>query len=150
MNVTTRLVSALLVAAMLALPGVGSDGGENAGGTGVWILPRASFLSAAPVGQVPLPVPTSDFVSPVSVDLALTTASEMGSFTATLIDQISGAPLLLPTNGRNVILTRGTLQGLLAAGTTVAHVLIADANQLGYVVGLSIDPATGAVKLAIR
>lgn len=150
MNVTLRLASALLVAAILALPGVGNDGGENAGGTGVWILPRASFLSS-PGSIVGVQGAVVDPLVRTSLqtEVALMTAIEMTSFTATLIDGVSGAPMALPTNGRNVVVPSCVLQGLSDAGTTEAHVVVVDANQLGYVLRLAIDSSSASVTLSL-
>jgi hypothetical protein len=49
MNTLLRFVLALALGVWLAMPSLGSEGGENAGGTGVWILPRATFMASGEV-----------------------------------------------------------------------------------------------------
>lgn len=149
MKPSSRLFSALLCAAILALPGFGSEGGEGAGGTGVWILPGARFVgpgagSSTSLTAAPMAVPS--LASPMT----LTTAPEVGEVTATLLDDVSGSPLPLPVSGRNVTIEKSVFQGLLASGTTSAILVITNSSQLGYVVKISIDPLTASATMTLR
>lgn len=148
MNFRLRFVPALLVAALLTLPGISSEGGENAGGTGVWILPRPAFVCAGAGDVAPTSPPLA--ISTLTNEVRLVTSTELGSMSATLVDSISGSPLPLPITGRDVVLSRAVLQGLAASGTTEAHIVVADAQQLGYVFKLSIDTAGGSATLTLR
>lgn len=130
-----RLVLPLAVATGLALPGIGGDGGDNGGGTGVWILPRACYLA-------------SDVVDPASTarlartaascngGITLTADSHLGALTATLVDSVSGAPVALPVNGREIVLSGGLLTELKEAGVE-AQVVVTDSQHLGYVMSVA-------------
>lgn len=150
MKAHLRFLLPAVFAAWLALPGIGSDGGENAGGTGVWILPRPTFLAsgapeitAATPDRGALAVPTV-----ISGPISVAAASELGSFTATLTDPISGVATSLPTNGREFTLTSAMLMGLKSSGAG-AHIVVSDSQQLGYVLRVSFDPATGSGSIKV-
>lgn len=147
MKLSLRSLPALVVAALLALPGVGSEGGEGAGGTGVWILPGPKFVGTAPLtAPVTAAAPTSQWVG----DIKLAAAPGMDGVTAMLIDEVSGESMALPVCGREVVLDRSVLAGLIAAGVNTAHIVIVDANQLGYVFKVAVDAANASATLQLR
>src|SRR5688572_13626591 len=86
---------ALALVAWLAVPGVGGDGGENGGGTGVWVLPRASTLTCSTGSGVPIACESR----PITQDFFLLLSSEVGVASATLVDACSGLPVSLPVIG---------------------------------------------------
>jgi hypothetical protein len=143
MKAILRLMLPVALASWLALPGIGGDGGENAGGTGVWILPRPTFMaSGSPCITGATQARGATTVANVNEAFALTAAEELGAFTATLIDPVSGVPMALPTSGRSIVLGASLLRDLQQAGVA-ASIVIADSQQLGYVMRLTFDAATG-------
>lgn len=148
MKSTQRLLPALVAAALLSLPGISSEGGEGAGGTGVWILPSPKY-----VGAVSLSVPVSGAPAPATPwtnDLKLAADVGVSTFTAVLIDDLSGSPMDLPVEGREVLLKQVVLEDLVASGVGVAHIVVVDTNQIGYVVRIAIDPDTHKASLSLR
>jgi hypothetical protein len=129
-----RPLVALAVAVWLALPLVGNDGGNNAGGTGIWILPRATFLASGMSQSTPRA--TKDLLAN-GQDVVMEVSSECGECSATFVDELSGQPVALQTSGGLVRLPAALLQSLACAAGTKAHIVITDANQLGYL--LTID-----------
>ena len=78
MTPLSRILLALALAVWVAVPGVGSDGGENAGGTGVWILPRAASIcafSGPPREMRTIP-------APLAADCTMQMSVEIGSAVA--------------------------------------------------------------------
>jgi hypothetical protein len=148
MKAIFRLVLPVVFAAWLALPGVGSDGGDNAGGTGVWILPRATFLAsdAASIGgsvTARLPIPLAN----ASSTITLTAASEMGSMTATMIDPVTGVPVSVPTNGHQIVIKDSLLTSVRNAGVT-ASIVVVDSLQQGYVIRIAFEAnGTGTIRV---
>ena len=149
MKLAFRSVPALLFAALLALPGIGSDGGEGAGGTGVWILPIPKVVGPCPLAAAPS-VPSQTMVVSATASFTLKTATSLGACTAVLIDELSGVPMQLPVAERNVTLEKETLQGLLGSGVDSAHIVITDANQLGYVFKISVNAAESSLEITLR
>jgi len=149
MKLALRSVPALLFAALLALPGIGSDGGEGAGGTGVWILPIPKVVGPCPLASAPSS-PTQTMTVSATSSFTLKTATSLGSCTAVLIDEMSGVPMPLPVAGRNVTLEKETLQGLLCSGASSAHVVISDANQLYYVFKITVNAAESSLEITLR
>jgi hypothetical protein len=129
-----RPLVALAVAVWLALPLVGNEGGNNAGGTGIWILPRATFLASGMSQSTPRA--TKDLLAN-GQDVVMEVSSECGECSATFVDELSGQPVALQTSGGLVRLPAALLQSLACAAGTKAHIVITDANQLGYL--LTID-----------
>lgn len=125
-----RLLAAFAVAICLALPGVGSEGGENGGGTGVWVLPRATFLTP-PSGAAPRDMLAAHNITQNCV---MQMSEEVGIATATFVDDMSGIPVELAVNGSIVTIPAVLLQSLVGLSTPTATVLIADAAQMGYVI----------------
>ena len=150
MHALIRFSVAALLALWLAMPSVGGEGGENGGGTGVWILPRCEFLSGDPlaVGALGVPLATRSF-STLTHDVSLYGSSECGQIVATLIDSVSCVPMPLPVVGRNAVIPSSVLQGLRAAGISHAQVVMMDAAHQGYVIHLIIDLAAGSATLSI-
>lgn len=142
MKALVRFLLFALVAVWLALPTMGTDGGEGAGGTGVWILPRPTFLASAS-GSGGFGAVRGSTSIPANAPLTLKACAELGLFTATLIDPSSGVSTLLPCNGLDVILSSDLLRTLRETCGS-AHVVIADGTQLGYVIQIAFDPASGA------
>lgn len=129
-----RPLVAIALAVWLALPLFGSDGGDNAGGTGIWILPRATFLASGM--SMATPRATKDLLS-LGQDVVMEVSSECGACSATFFDEVSGQPVALQASGGLVRLPAALLQALAGAAGTKAHIVITDANQLGYL--LTID-----------
>jgi hypothetical protein len=129
-----RPLVALAVAVWLALPLVGNEGGNNAGGTGIWILPRATFLASGMSQSTPRA--TKDLLAN-GQDVVMEVSTECGACSATFVDELSGQPVALQASGGLVRLPASLLQSLAGAAGTKAHIVITDANQLGYL--LTID-----------
>lgn len=142
MTMLLRAFLAALLTMWIALPTPGSEGGENAGGTGVWILPRATFLCSTAVPSTP---PKVEFtVASLQSDLRLQLDSAMGIACGTLIDDVVGQAISLQVAGSLAVVPAATLQSL--AGTTAPHatVIIADANHLGYLIRLIVNASTNS------
>ncbi|MBM3963040.1 MAG: hypothetical protein FJ306_14235, partial [Planctomycetes bacterium] len=106
----------------MALPGIGGDGGPNGGGTGVWVLPAATFLSAAPATiarDTHMSVSTSE-------DLRFMASGEVGEVVALFIDEFSGVPMALPVNGREVTVPAAVLGAMAQAVGARADIVIVD------------------------
>ncbi len=151
-----RSLLSILFAMLVVLPGIGRAGGDNAGGTGVWILPRASTLSPAMVSVA------TDPHAPISIEprevrlldnlqnnLALVASDDMGTPVATLVDGVSGAPIALPVEGRTATLTATMLQQLVGSGVTTATIILLDAQHRGYLVRLNLDLTTHTGDLTV-
>ncbi len=96
MNLIARILAALAIAICLALPAVSGEGGETGGGSGVWVLPRASCLAA--------PSPVARISSPVMAvgEITLNIDPELGPVVATMVDDMTGLPMALPVVGSQV------------------------------------------------
>jgi hypothetical protein len=127
-----RCLLALALAIGLVLPVVGGEGGENGGGTGVWILPRANFLSTS------MSVPRDTRTIPVNVDAILQVSNEVGVCSATSLDGLTGLPVSLPVVGNQVVVTAALLQSIGSLPSKCANVVIADASQVGYLVRITV------------
>ena len=138
----------LVTAVVVALPGRGDEGGENAGGTGVWILPFCSQVTTgaqeAPSTQPRLTIPVSD----LNRDVRLDGSGELGQAVATCIDELSGCPTSLPVVGRSVTIPSVVLRSLSQA-RVCANVLVMDAQHRGYCISVRVHPVTGAVTLLV-
>lgn len=144
MKALLRFVVASLLAIAMALPSLGGDGGPNGGGTGVWVLPAASFLSAAPTAS-----PRDSHVSiSTSESLQFKVSDEVGQIVALFFDELSGAPVALPINGREVTVPAALLSAMSQRVGARADVLIADASLRGYVVKIVIaEDRTATVRV---
>lgn len=110
-----RPLVAIALAVWLALPLFGSEGGNNAGGTGIWILPRATFLASGMSQSAPRA--TKDLLAN-GQDLVMELSSECGACSATFVDELSGQPVALQANGGLVRLPASLLQSLAGAAGT--------------------------------
>jgi hypothetical protein len=118
MKAMLRFVVASLLAIAMALPGIGGDGGPNGGGTGVWVLPAASFLSASPATNA------RDTHVSVSTSEALRfkVSDEVGDVVALFIDELSGIPVALPVTGREVTIPVAVLGATARAPTSSSSI----------------------------
>lgn len=144
MKALHRLVLLVALATWMALPGVGSDTADNGGGGGVWILPRPAQLCSGPLPNV---VRGTASMTDVSAGLTLSADITMGQPCATVIDPVSGIVSSLQTNGRDVTLPGSLLKSLRDSGCTSVNIVIADSTQLGYVITVTFDAATGGATL---
>ncbi len=148
MTSLSRILLALALAIWVALPGVSSDGGENAGGTGVWILPCAANLNSGS-GLGGMPRSSRSFQAPLTTDIAMMMSVEVGNATATFVEQVAGVPVALPVNGSLVRIPATLLQALAHAPQPSASILITDAAQVGYVIHVVIDPQSGTATIRV-
>ena len=146
MSSLLRKALVLLVAAWLAIPTVCDEGGENNGGTGVWILPACANVPATGA-QGGAPVRGQFERSDASTDVKMELASQMSSAVATFVDEVSGSPVALPVTGRIVTVPKQLLQTLKQTALT-GSIIISDAAQRGYVLGLQVSSA-GVVKISV-
>lgn len=150
MKTLSRLSLLIAFAVWLALPTVGNDGGDNAGGTGVWILPRSTFLaSGAPMIDPATAARESiQVASGLTSSVTLTASSEMGTMTATMMESTTGTPVALPTNGRNITLSADLLRGIREAGAS-AKIVVLDGLLQGYVLEVTFASPTSAGEIRI-
>lgn len=150
MSALLRFLAAALLVSWLTSPTRGGEGGENAGGTGVWILPRCTALAPSPGmgGQTGAPQCTYT-MSSLNAGLSLVASIECGTVVATLIDPGSGTPMALPASGRSALLSRTTIDGLRVAGVVSANIVMMDAARQGYVIYATFDYAANTATLAV-
>src|SRR5204863_6393389 len=120
----------------------------NAGGTGVWILPRAGCVNIG-LGLNAVARETRVLQAPLNADCGMLMSVEVGNAVATFVDTLSAVPVSLPVNGSQVRLPASLLQALAQTPTRTASVLITDAAQVGYVMHISIDPQTGNATIRV-
>jgi hypothetical protein len=150
MHALIRSLVAALLALWLAMPSVGGEGGENGGGTGVWVLPSSSYLSGDPLATVMVGAPRATQSFPtLSQSVTLRGSSECGQIVATMIDPVSCVPMALPVIGRTATVPATVLQGLRAAGIQNAQIVMIDAAQQGYVIHVFLDLAIGTVTFSL-
>ncbi len=145
MKNTLRWLVAFALAICMALPVLGGEGGENGGGTGIWILPRANFLTMNGGAAAPRDVRTVG----LSQDVLMEVHTDLGSVSATFVDQVSGSPVALQVQGRVVRVSASLLQMLGTMSTKTAYITIADATQLGYLIRISVDPIAGTATIQV-
>lgn len=129
MKLLQRVLVAIALAIWMAMPILGNDGGDNAGGTGIWILPRAGFLASDSPNAA---VRAQRAVPGACQDLMLAVSSECGNCAAMFLDELSGQSVALQSVGGMVRIPASLLQALPQGDGTKAHVVISDASQLGY------------------
>lgn len=129
MKLLQRVLVAIALAIWMALPILGNDGGDNASGTGIWILPRAGYLAADSQDAA---VRAQRNMSGSGQDLLVAVSSDCGTCAATFLDELSGQPVSLQSVGGVVRIPAQLLQALPQGNGTKAHVVISDASQLGY------------------
>lgn len=151
MSTTLRILAAALLALWLAIPGISGegDGGENAGGTGVWILPRSEFLSSSSALQGRQPRIPPITVPNLLQDIKLRVSNDTGQCTGTLFDGATNMPIDLPVIGQSVVLTASLLRGLYAARVPTCDIVIVDAARRGYLMSLTFDYATGGAQVLV-
>lgn len=138
-----RLLFALIFAICLALPSVSGDGGENGGGTGVWVLPRATYLTSGVVE------PRAVQLASPGQDLMLEMSCEVGLATAVFIDDLSQVPVSLMVNGSQVRLPAAVMQSFLACSAQSATIMISDAAHMGYLIRV-IAQSNGTLSLQVQ
>jgi hypothetical protein len=121
----------------LTLRGISGEGGDNAGGTGIWILPQAGSLTQGPPGA---PRAVLNLAS-LNQDVNLSVSVQCGMVSASFVDGLSQAPVSLPVTGSVVRLHASLLQAMAAAGSTHASIVIVDAAQVGYRIEVVVDCA---------
>ncbi|MFN9277935.1 MAG: hypothetical protein ACK6D1_11390 [Planctomycetota bacterium] len=141
MKVVRQILAACLFLAVLALPGIGGDGGPNGGGTGVWVLPAASYLTA----NAPTLVRDAHASVSVSQPLRLKVSDEVGDAIAVFADDLSSAPISLPVVNREVTVPAALLTAMSQRIGSQAVVVIADASLRGYIVKIAIAADRTAV-----
>lgn len=143
-----RNVLALIAAAWLMSPAPGNGGGENNGGTGVWILPACANIMAS--AQDPGAAARMNIEVPSTAsDVRLQVDNSMGAASAVFVDDLSGAVIGMPVSGRLVTLPKQLLQALQHSPIGKGTLLITDASQMGYVIRV-VAMADGSVRLAVR
>jgi hypothetical protein len=141
-----RNILVLLVAAWLAVPTVCDEGGENNGGTGVWILPACANVTGLEPAGANVVRATQTFAN-TSKDIELRVENQMGCAAASCVDGVAGSPIALAVSGRIVVIPRQLLQALEQSSRS-ATIVITDAQQYGYVLAVQIS-ADGKVKLSV-
>ena len=129
-------------------PGPGNGGGENNGGTGVWILPACANIMASAqdpgvAARMNIEVPST------AADVRLQVDNSMGAASAVFVDDLSGAVIGMPVSGRLVTLPKQLLQALQHSPIGKGTLLITDASQMGYVIRV-VAMADGGVRFAVR
>lgn len=140
MNFLTRVLAALALAIGLALPVLGGEGGETGGGTGVWVLPAGRYLSVGPFGA-----PRETRAFGITQDIVMQASSQSGVVSATFVDNLTGLPVSLPTLGAQVRISHSLLLSLSESSSPSGMIMIVDAQQLGYVMRLTINPQGQAI-----
>jgi hypothetical protein len=153
MTIPQRFFACLLLALALALRLLGGEGegGENAGGTGVWILPRSERItSGSPALDPNSPQRVSPLVFPaLDHDVGLRVSPECGEVVATLFAEPLGEPVALQVQGNLVVISASLLHNLVNAGVEESIVVILDANGNGYRLRLLLDLATSSGRVLV-
>lgn len=132
MTTLLRLLAIGLLAALLALPGRGHDGGENGSGTGVWVLPRATHL-----GPTTGCAPRATFSVNPNQACVLRASDDLGVAVGTIVEEGTGVVASVAVIGSDVCLPAAMLQALFQAGAK-ATIVVVDSSQLGYVIEVSV------------
>lgn len=147
MNHHLRNVLALIAMVWLAIPAPGNGGGENNGGTGVWILPACANMSAT--SQDPNAATRADMMAPNTAShIKLKVDGAMGASAATFTDNLSGTVVGMQVSGRVVTIPKQLLQSLEQSPVRKATVIITDASQCGYIIRVTVLP-DGRVHLGV-
>ena len=142
-----RNALALIAVIWLVTPVPGDEGGENNGGTGVWILPACANITATSTD--PAAGARAVMVAPsTAADIRLRVDDNLGAAVATFTDDLSGSTVGLQVSGRVVTLSKQLLQALQQSPLQKGTLLIVDAAQRGYVIRVSIVQS-GQVRLSI-
>ena len=143
MTTLIRILVALAFVISLALPGIGGDGPENGGGTGVWVLPLGTCLTP-PGGAAPRAIKTIG----TAQDFVMQMSPEVGTATGTFVDNVSAVPVALPVSGSQVRIPAALLQSLVGLTNPTATIVIADDAQVGYVIYVTVF-ANGTATLRV-
>lgn len=155
MKLLTRALLLLLLGLSGVLPLFGEDGGEGAGGTGIWILPSCrNFVCGAEVIRSLPPGVTAEpraslRVDDLTTDVVMRLAPEVGPAVAMLVENHSGEPILLPVNGSLVRLEHQVLSSLAAARVETARILILDGDRRGYAITVRMHADLGGVDITV-
>lgn len=148
-----RVLAAALLALWLALPGRSGegDGGENAGGTGVWILPRCETINSGSGNGIGIGQPR---VAPFAIpdfahDLHLKLSNDCGPASALLFDGSAGLEIELPIVGQTLTVPASVLQSLFSARVAVSDIVVLDASHKGYLMRLRLDLLTARGDLSV-
>lgn len=142
----TRTLLAILVAVWVAVPTVGGEGGENAGGTGVWILPASSFVGMPCWGPSGPSRQLTDFTK----DLRMVVDPNCGQVLATVTDPLTAVVIPLTVCGRDVTLAASTLRAYSDAQVSSVVVLIVDSQQRGYYMTVTINTTAHSASVQIH
>lgn len=143
-----RNLLALLVALWLAVPTTGTEGvgGENGGGTGVWILPACAGLTSSMID--PSAEPRSTFeTDDMDRDLLLRTSVQMGVASATFVDEVTGTPIALDVSGHIVTVPSELLQAIAQTSERAGSLIVSDASLRGYLITIEV---TSSGKIGVR
>jgi hypothetical protein len=99
----------------------------------VWVLPRASHLAP------PCTVARDTKTVSLANDIDLMMSEDIGSATATFVDDVTHVPVSLSVVGLRVRLPAALLQALVGCSPPTATVMITDAAQLGYVIQITVN-----------
>lgn len=147
MHTLRRILVGIALLVWLAIPAAGhGGGGENAGGTGVWILPRAVPLCAAASAT---PVRESKLISDLGQDLMMSVSGECGIAVATFVDDITGVVTALPVSGALVRLPASLLQAMVASSCPQANIVVSDCNHVGYLIELRLAPGSQTISICV-
>jgi hypothetical protein len=151
MTISRRFLACWLLALALALRLLGGEGGENAGGTGVWILPRSERIAS---GSPAIDPSTQQRVSPLLFsaldrDVSLRLSPECGEVVATLFAEPFGEPVALQAQGNLVLMPASLFRSLASVGVAESIVVILDAQGNGYRLRLVLDFATRSGRLLV-
>jgi hypothetical protein len=129
-----RVLVAAALALVIALPGVGFQGpGTNSGGVGVWVLPFAAPLT--PPGGEPRATRTG---LSIAQDCVLELSPDCGPVVATFVDDMTGEPVALHVSGSLVRIPASLMQALVGLPQPTATIVIADSEQRGYVIEITV------------
>ena len=141
-----RTTLAVLLALWLALPSLGSEGGGDAGGTGVWILPTAAPMHGALLNPTQ---PRCAGSVRSQTGLTLSMSSQVGPAAAVFVSASTSDTMPLSVHGGQVVLPQSLLQYLASSGGR-GMIVVTDANQFGYVVDVRAKKVPGEAGLKVR
>ncbi|MCK5942259.1 MAG: hypothetical protein KAI24_09850 [Planctomycetes bacterium] len=136
-----RNIFCLLVVAMLAIHVPGDEGGENASGTGVWILPACAAVVPQQLGPTS-PSRAQFIASDLSKAALMEVSNGLGVATAVFTDDLLGTPVALTVSGKIVTVPASLMSALAQSSVKTGTILITNANQDGYVLRVKIVGTT--------
>lgn len=150
MMAVVRAVLLVLVGLFAVLPLFGHDDEGGGGDSGVWILPRSSYLGSGGGPQIISAPPRGIRHHPdLSRDLSLQMSSEMSEPTGVLTDPVTNRPIPLAVDGMHVTVRSATLRSIESAGVTEVYGTVIDSQGRGYILRLRIDPIQHTATLEI-